>query len=994
MRSSIVTVEDFKKNTVHQYVKQKPENPDVRGFCTVELFNAETGEVEHRVVAENVYKDSQAQQAYSIALLNSGFISSDTNFVLGGALQEVHLLNDPSNTETTKTVIRGEGKFIGWANIQADYGGSDESQGNRNKQLSSSRIDPVTGELIYRMGWLFDQTRINDKPVNKIALTAYAFNGNEKKDTHFINPKLNGQTHRYDNNPRSSGDHSYTLDFDNSVFRDPYHNVNKNEFVRLHKMSGNYLTTVPVTYDVPGQNRFLLQLTDINELDPRGVVNHKYILDLGPISETLLYAYNCSYVMNCKTNMLYVTTYVNSTKKMHVFEYFIDPTAINKTPGISTVFVHSKATSFNLDIKYENPMITPLIDYKTGLVEIVHQTEDGITITRLDAALNEASTVLCSYAFLPMELSKIDDDNYFIIRDRGWTFSSPSETYSTMIGGFLQISTNRYVETLRLAPCWTNSNRNHRGINMLSNGSNNTSGPSFTFFDGRTGNVLQWIANSASVPGQVRWIMPVAHVPPSPYLFVDVIPEFTKTAAQSMKISYEIRVPMNLTKMSSPFDEYADFTNNSMLMPVSGYKEEFSPTVFMPWFQRPKQIFEPTEKNTAAISYGRNVKFSADKSVMIIGAISDTSNIGAIYVYRLVGTKYELEQKIAGVPGEFGFDLDINGAGTRIITGAPWESTSGYNYDGRVYMSTYDQVAKTWSPIGEAINWTGYVHKTYDFRGRTISVSKDGTTLVVGGCGDNIEAGNNNSSLPTVHVWDPATSLYVYKMKLESPTITFDNKTYPGYAIAVSNDGSTIVCGYPHDSSYGSKSGLIQVWVRSGVDVWSEQYIASPTTNTSAYFGCSLKLSGDGNTLVVGAYGEHTVYFYKRTGVNWLMTSKFTLEGLSQLGVSVSMSEDGTRAVASLRDGAYVTMYAQGAMLYRYNATRQVWEMVSFIQVPRRGYVTMSPDGNTVISHTVEGTWPKENGTGNITTRGQAELIDVTAAFNNITDLTPPYKIR
>src|ERR1035437_8182916 len=74
---------------------------------------------------------------------------------------------------------------------------------------------------------------------------------------------------------------------------------------------------------------------------------------------------------------------------------------------------------------------------------------------------------------------------------------------------------------------------------------------------------------------------------------------------------------------------------------------------------------------------------------------------------------------------------------------------------------------------------------------------------------------------------------------------------YQGTSVSLSADGNTaIVGGYPDNSS----AGAAWVWTRSGA-VWIQQgtkLVGSGAVGT-AYQGCSVSLSADGNTAVVGA---------------------------------------------------------------------------------------------------------------------------------------------
>jgi trimeric autotransporter adhesin len=90
-----------------------------------------------------------------------------------------------------------------------------------------------------------------------------------------------------------------------------------------------------------------------------------------------------------------------------------------------------------------------------------------------------------------------------------------------------------------------------------------------------------------------------------------------------------------------------------------------------------------------------------------------------------------------------------------------------------------------------------------------------------------------------------------------------------GTSVALSDDGSTLAVGASGDgsdatgidgdqtSNGASGSGAVYVFVRDGAGGWSQQaYVKASNTEAGDSFGDQVALSGDGNTLVVGAQFE------------------------------------------------------------------------------------------------------------------------------------------
>ena len=115
------------------------------------------------------------------------------------------------------------------------------------------------------------------------------------------------------------------------------------------------------------------------------------------------------------------------------------------------------------------------------------------------------------------------------------------------------------------------------------------------------------------------------------------------------------------------------------------------------------------------------------------------------------------------------------------------------------------------------------------------------------------------------------------------------------------------------DDDLGSNSGSAYVYTRSG-SVWTQQakLLASDGV-ASDYFGWAVSLSGDGMMAVIGAYNDDSArgsaYVYTRSGSVWTQQAKLTAsDGVAgdYFGWAVSLSSDGNTAViGAYGDGSY-----------------------------------------------------------------------------------------
>jgi FG-GAP repeat len=160
-------------------------------------------------------------------------------------------------------------------------------------------------------------------------------------------------------------------------------------------------------------------------------------------------------------------------------------------------------------------------------------------------------------------------------------------------------------------------------------------------------------------------------------------------------------------------------------------------------------------------------------------------------------------------------------------------------------------------------------------------------------------------------------SSFIGQAKLTAPT-TGPLKREKGHArfgvsVAVSSDGNTALIGGFEDHR---GVGAAWVFIREG-GVWTEQRkLVAPTAGPHrkaighAMFGSSVALSADGNTALIGGYGDHrgvgAAWVFIRTGTAWTEQRKLIAptagpkrseKGEGLFGYSVALSEDGNTAL-------------------------------------------------------------------------------------------------
>jgi hypothetical protein len=141
---------------------------------------------------------------------------------------------------------------------------------------------------------------------------------------------------------------------------------------------------------------------------------------------------------------------------------------------------------------------------------------------------------------------------------------------------------------------------------------------------------------------------------------------------------------------------------------------------------------------------------------------------------------------------------------------------------------------------------------TKDFFGHAVAISSDGNFAIVGAWGRTKGTGAAFTFANSGGVW-------TQQAKLGPSDLVLGDQF--GSAVAISSDGTTAVVGAesknasPANNSH-DVSGAVYVFTRSG-STWTQQAKLTASDSASGLrFGSAVSMSGDGNTLVVGARGN------------------------------------------------------------------------------------------------------------------------------------------
>jgi hypothetical protein len=277
------------------------------------------------------------------------------------------------------------------------------------------------------------------------------------------------------------------------------------------------------------------------------------------------------------------------------------------------------------------------------------------------------------------------------------------------------------------------------------------------------------------------------------------------------------------------------------------------------------------------------------------------------------------------------------------------ESCNAHGCTASVAVFTSTKVAEMASSI-EKFNGSGWTVGNYF--GASVSLSNDGYTMAVGAQSNNssetgINGNQNTSGANTsgaVYIYTRSGTSWAQQAFIKASNTGAGD--FFGRSVSLSDDGNTLAVGAPQEDSNAtgingdqtdnsvSFAGAVYAFTRNGSS-WSQQaYIKASNTARADHFGNAVSLSGDGNTLAVGAFYEDSnvtgingiqsdisgndqgaVYTFFRTGTTWLQqayikASNWTnaSDPLDLVGNSVSLSADGnTLAIGRKSDPSNAT---------------------------------------------------------------------------------------
>jgi len=380
-----------------------------------------------------------------------------------------------------------------------------------------------------------------------------------------------------------------------------------------------------------------------------------------------------------------------------------------------------------------------------------------------------------------------------------------------------------------------------------------------------------------------------------------------------------------------------------------------------------QEAYVKASNTDAGDEFGNSVALSADGNTLAVGAWHEDSaatgidggqdnnwaddESGAVYVFSRVGGVWTQQAYVkasnAGTGDRFGERVALSTDGNTLAVGAWHEDSGATGIDGGQDSNWADDSGAVYvfSRVGGVWTQQAYVKasnaETGDGFGESVALSADGNTLVVGASRESSAAtgidgdhdDNWASAAGAVYVFSRVGGAWTQQAYVKASNAeAFD---WFGESVALSADGNTIAVGTWREDSAATgidggqsensanHSGAVYVFSRVG-GIWTQQaYVKASNTEVIDWFGKSVALNADGNTLAVGASGERSaargvdgdqdenfitkagaVYVFRRVGGIWTQQAYVkspNTEAEDVFGESVALSADGnTLAVGAL----------------------------------------------------------------------------------------------
>jgi hypothetical protein len=376
-----------------------------------------------------------------------------------------------------------------------------------------------------------------------------------------------------------------------------------------------------------------------------------------------------------------------------------------------------------------------------------------------------------------------------------------------------------------------------------------------------------------------------------------------------------------------------------------------------------QQAYIKASNPMPSANFGSSVVLSRDGNTMAVAAYYESSaatgingnqndrsipEAGAVYIFTRSGNTWSQQAYIkASNTGtaavgdglaegdQFGYSIALSSDGNTLAVGAIGEDSNATGINGDQADNSANQSGAAYVFIRSGSTWSqqAYVKSTMTrpniLFGYSIGLSANGDTLAVA----EYDADRGKGAL---YALTRSGGTWSHQARIQAEN--GEPQDSLGYSLAISEDGNTIASGAAdedclkpginptgceNDQASNTSAGAAYVFVRNGT-TWTQQaFLKASNPGKEDWFGVRIAISGDGNTVAVGAPNEDSaatgingkqddesaqeagaVYFFTRTGATWIqhayVKSSNTGAG-DEFGSSIALSRDGRTMLVGAR---------------------------------------------------------------------------------------------
>lgn len=334
--------------------------------------------------------------------------------------------------------------------------------------------------------------------------------------------------------------------------------------------------------------------------------------------------------------------------------------------------------------------------------------------------------------------------------------------------------------------------------------------------------------------------------------------------------------------------------------------------------------------DAASDEFGKRVAINQSGNIIAVGArLNDLAGFeyGQVQVFQLQNNTWQqvgndlLGETTGNIGEKFGWDLDVNAAGTRVIVGSPFYVT-GPSIPGATRVFEFN--GTSWVQLGDTIEG----ENSQDLSGWSVSINNDGTRIIIG----SVANGDNGAGSGQARVYEYNGVIWVQLGNdIEGETAYLR----AGADVAMNGLGDRVAVGFAENNnpSQGAGKGILRIFELQG-GTWLQVGEDLVGGAEGEDFGNEISLNNLGNRVAIGARLHNgdtpfsgQVKVFELNNTTWTQLGTDMLgEDFEALGVSVDLNAEGTVLVAGGRANNPIDLQKGIVRIFRY--INGDWEQV------------------------------------------------------------------